>query len=66
MRVRISYAEEVDDDFRRAIRLHYGRDGLASRAEIVEWFRTFGASMSQDLAVLVDSTPTRTEETDHA
>jgi hypothetical protein len=49
MRVLVHYAVNVDDDFRRAIRRYYGEDRLATRAEIVAWFQSFGESMNDDL-----------------
>jgi hypothetical protein len=49
MKVRVSYTVEVDDDYRRAIRLYYGEPGLASRAEVVQWLRSYGDSMDVDV-----------------
>lgn len=54
MRVRVSYTIEADDDFRRAIRLHYGKPGLASRAEVQEWMRNYGEAMNGDLSRSLD------------
>lgn len=34
MKVRIEYTVDVSDDYRRAINLHYGRPGLATRDEV--------------------------------
>lgn len=50
MRVRIAYTVEITDDLRREIRRHYGRPGLASRAEVHDWYRTYGESMDPDLS----------------
>lgn len=50
MKVRVEYAVVVNDDIRRAIRMHYGRDGLATREEVKEWYRSFGESMDDDLS----------------
>jgi len=49
MRLRVSYAVNVDDDFRRAIRHYYGKVGLATHAEIAHWFREYGGTMDDDL-----------------
>lgn len=49
MRVRISYTVEVDDAFRRAINLHYGLPGLATRAEVKQWFAAHGESESDNV-----------------
>jgi hypothetical protein len=50
MRVAISYAVEIDDDIRRAIRKWYGREGLASRDEVKRWYESYGKSSDDDLA----------------
>ena len=49
MRVRIAYTVEVDADARRAIRLHYGQPGLATRGEVRDWYRVHGSSGDDDL-----------------
>lgn len=49
MKVRISYTEDVDDDFRRAIRIHYGGTGLATRLEVQRWFESYGSSENDNL-----------------
>jgi hypothetical protein len=49
MHVRVSYTVDATDELRRAIRQHYGREGLATRAEVQEWYRTHGSAMDQDL-----------------
>ena len=49
MRVRISYTVEVGDDYRRAIRAFYGKDGLATREEVRAWVQRYGDSMDDDL-----------------
>jgi len=54
MKVRIAWTEDVSDDTRRAIRLHYGQPGLATREEVQQWFRSYGGSMNDDLSRLVD------------
>jgi hypothetical protein len=50
MKVRITYTVDVDDNFRRAVNEHYGRDGRATRAEIHRWYEANGHSMDDDLA----------------
>ena len=59
MRVRISYLVEVDDAFRRAVNVHYGLPGMATRAEIKQWFRMYGDSGTDD--VMHDSEQEETE-----
>lgn len=49
MRVRIAYTVDVDDDFRRAIRNHYGQSGLADREDVRQWVRAYGDSMNDDI-----------------
>lgn len=49
MKVHVSYTEEVDDDFRRAINAYYGKEGLATREEVKRWFRNYGSSMNVDV-----------------
>ena len=50
MRVRVSYSVDADDDTRRAIRLYYGKPGLATRAEVARWYEAYGSSMNADLS----------------
>lgn len=49
MKVRISYTVDVDDKFRRAINDHYGRPGLATRAQVRAWFERYGESESDNV-----------------
>lgn len=49
MRVRVSYATDVDDDYRRAINAYLGQPGLASRQEVKDWLRLHGSMMDDDL-----------------
>lgn len=49
MKVRVAYTVEVDDDFRRAVRAFYGQPGLATRAELKDWFRDYGRSQDDDV-----------------
>lgn len=50
MKVKVCYTVTVDDDYRRAVADHYGREGLASRAEVRAWLIRYGESMDDDLA----------------
>lgn len=49
MRVRVSYSTTVDDDYRRAINVFYGKPGLATRAEVRAWLVQYGASEDDNL-----------------
>lgn len=49
MKIRISYVVDVNDDIRRSINEWYGRDGLATRAEVQRWYEANGSSMDDDL-----------------
>jgi hypothetical protein len=51
MRVRIAYTIDVSDEYRRAIREYYGQEGLATREEIKNWWREYGESMNENLAL---------------
>jgi hypothetical protein len=49
VKVRVAYSVTVDDDYRRAIRLHYGQPGLATRAEVRDWLQAHGSAGDDDL-----------------
>lgn len=49
MKVRVAYTVEVDDFYRRAIRHHYGQEGLATRREVQDWLRQNGSSGDDDI-----------------
>ncbi len=49
MKVRVTYTITVDDDYRRAIRNHYGEPGLATREQVAAWARAYGSSGDDDL-----------------
>lgn len=49
MKVRIAYTLEVSDTIRREINRWYGRPGLATRQEVVAWYRSNGDFMDLDL-----------------
>ena len=51
MKVRVAYTVDVDDHYRRAINDYYGRPGLASREEVVQWLKNYGDSMDMDMFV---------------
>lgn len=55
MRVAITYKVDVDDEYRRAINQFYGKPGLATREEVKDWFRAYGESMDDDLAITEDA-----------
>lgn len=54
MKVRVTYTEEVDDDFRRAINVYYGKEGLATREDVKRWFWLHGQSMNDDLQMMIE------------
>lgn len=49
MRVRVCFTVDVDNFYRRAIRHHYGQDGLASNSEVREWLISAASSMDDDI-----------------
>lgn len=49
MKVKIAYTVEVTDGTRRGIRRHYGQGGLATPAEIRNWYWMYGMSANDDL-----------------
>ena len=52
MKVRVAYTVDVPEHWRRAIRQYYGKSGLATRDEIVDWLKTYGSSMDDDLGLM--------------
>jgi hypothetical protein len=62
MRVRIEYTVEVSDDYRRAINLHYGKPGLATRAEVKRWLEAHGSAEDDDLMYDLQQAIERGEE----
>lgn len=54
MKVRIQYTVVVDRTVREEINRHYGRNGLASREEVRDWFEAFGHAMTDDLYMNAD------------
>jgi hypothetical protein len=51
VKVRVSYAVEVGDEYRRAINRYYGKPGLATRDDVKKWFWAHGQSMDDDLTM---------------
>lgn len=49
MKVQIKFTVEVDDHFRRVLADKNGRDGLATREEIKEWYSIASGSLDEDL-----------------
>jgi hypothetical protein len=56
MKVRIDYSIEATDYLRRAIRNHYGLEGLATREEIKDWFRLHGEAETDTILYDLDRT----------
>ncbi len=54
MKVRVAYTTTVDDDYRRAINLFYGKPGLATRAEVRAWLAKFGDSLDDEIMTALD------------
>jgi hypothetical protein len=50
VKVRIEFTVDVDDHVRRRINEFYGREGLATRQEVKDWYRDYGRSMDLDLS----------------
>ena len=53
MRVRIEYTAEMDDDYRRGVRLYYGQEGLATGQELKDWFFSHGSSMDDEISTII-------------
>ncbi len=49
MKVRVAYTIDVPDELRRAINHYWGRPGLATRAEVADWYRAHGSSEDDNL-----------------
>lgn len=49
MKVVVTMTLDANPWVRRAIRHHFGEDGLASRAEVVRWYQHHGRAMDMDL-----------------
>ena len=49
MKVKVSYTVDVSDRYRRAINAHYGKPGLATRAEVQRWLWSVGQSCDDDI-----------------
>lgn len=46
----MSYSVDVPDSYRRSIRAYFGKDGLATRAEVKQWLEMHGSSKDDDLS----------------
>jgi len=49
MKVKVSYTVDVSDDYRRAINLHYGKPGLATREQVRRWLKDHGSADDDNL-----------------
>jgi len=49
MKVRVAYTIEVTAERRTEINAHYGKTGMATREEVVAWYREHGEAMDLDL-----------------
>jgi hypothetical protein len=49
LHVRVTYATDCPEWWRIQIRRRLGRQGMATRAECVEWLRRYGSSQDDDL-----------------
>lgn len=50
MKIKIEYTTDIPDWWRREINRWYGKPGLATRTEIIEWLKAYGTSMDDDLS----------------
>jgi hypothetical protein len=62
VKVRVCYSEDFPENFRQAIRRHYGKTGLATRQECKDWARQFGNSMDDEMSQLADQPEDATPE----
>lgn len=49
MRVRVQYTVDASDEYRRAIRHFYGKTGMATREEVVDWLKDYGSSEDDNI-----------------
>jgi hypothetical protein len=49
MKIRVCYTVNVNKDYRRAINAYYGREGLATREEVVQFCKLNGQTLDDDL-----------------
>lgn len=49
MKVKIEYTIDVSDEYREAINIFYGKQGMASRDDVKRWIRSYGSSQDDDL-----------------
>lgn len=65
MKVKVSYTVEVTNEYRRALRRYRGGCGMATRAELAEWFEFHGFTGDDDLiAECGDEAAQRDQESD--
>jgi hypothetical protein len=51
LHVRVTYATDCPEWWRIQVRRRFGRVGLATRAECVEWLKNYGSSEDENLAL---------------
>ena len=49
MKVRINYSVEIDDQERRAIACHLGKEGIATRTDIIALFQFQGRRRAEEI-----------------
>jgi hypothetical protein len=49
MKVRIAFTVEVDKKFRRALNAYYGKEGLATRKDVQQWYEQNASSVDADM-----------------
>jgi hypothetical protein len=49
VKVKIMHTEEYSDEFRKAYRAYFGRDGMATRDELLLHFIAYGRSIDSDI-----------------
>ena len=49
MKFVVEYTTHVTKHMRRAMKAYYGRTGLATNSEVLNWYRDFGNSMNDTL-----------------
>lgn len=52
MKVNINYTIEVTDAERRAINIYHGREGLATREQVKDWYKKMALNYIFDLATV--------------
>ena len=49
MKIRVAYTVDVSDEYRRAINLHFGQPGLATRQQVIDYLQLNGSQGDDDL-----------------